>query len=274
MAAVAGCGDDGAGDAAQDGGVDGGADGGADAHDTSTPTDTSSPIDSRVDTSADTSLADVSAEVPADVAKDVPAEGTTCPSYSTNFDLTESPISEGGAWTHLGLDWAHVDTEGGIALGTQTGTGGYDDSYAHLSGFCADQTASAVIHRNATMDPSCTHEVEIHLRWSDAAHDAHGYEFNLAYDGSYAQIVRWNGALGSFDYLGSGSVSGGVKEGDVIEASAVGSALTLKVNGVTVATATDGTWPTGNPGMGFWRGGPCGTRGDYGFTSYTASSSP
>jgi hypothetical protein len=232
--------------------------------------DTAPTADTRVDADA---IADTRAEGSIDTSFDAIAE-SSCPSYSTSFDTDESPISEGGAWAHLGLDWALVDTAGGIAFGTQTGTGGYDDSYAHLSGFCADQRASAVIHRDATMDGSCTHEVEIHLRWSDDAHDAHGYEFNLAFDGSYAQIVRWNGPFGKFDYLGSGSVAGGVKEGDVIAASAIGDALTLTVNGATVATATDATWKTGNPGMGFWGGGPCGTRGDYGFTSYEASSSP
>ena len=40
------------------------------------------------------------------------------------------------------------------------------------------------------------------------------------------------------------------------------------------ARAHDATYPTGQPGMGFWRGAACGTRGDYGFTSYAASSLP
>ena len=43
------------------------------------------------------------------------------------------------------------------------------------------------------MDPGCTHEVEVLLRWADSAHIARGYECNLAFDGGYAQIVRWNG---------------------------------------------------------------------------------
>jgi hypothetical protein len=197
-------------------------------------------------------------------------------SYSTTFDAVEAPISESGAWTHLGLDWALVDTKGGVAFGTQTGTGKYDDSYAHLGGFPSDHKASAVIHRNAVIDPGCTHEVEIHLRWSDGPHNAHGYECNLAFDGSYAQIVRWNGALGDFTYLASGSVPGGVHDGDTISASAVGDLITLYVNGAEITHANDSTWTDGNPGMGFWRGGtgPCGTPGDYGFTSYTATSLP
>lgn len=225
--------------------------------DSSSPSDTDAPVDTKAS---------------ADVASDSRDGGGV--SYATDFDLTESPISEGGAWTHLGLDWRTVQTGGGIAFGTQTGTGGYDDSYAHLSGFPADQTASGVIHRAAVIDGSCTHEVEILLRWSDAAHDAHGYECNLAYDGAYAEIVRWEGAFGKYTYLARGSVPGGVKEGDVLGASAIGDVITLSVNGKKIIEATDSTWKTGNPGMAFWRGGPCGKLEDYGFTRYTASSVP
>jgi hypothetical protein len=192
-------------------------------------------------------------------------------SYTTSFDGTESPISEGGAWTHVGVDWTLAETADGNAFGTQSGTGGYDDSYAHLSGFPANQAASGVIHRNATIDASCTHEVEILMRWSDTAHDAHGYECNLAFDGGYAQIVRWDGPFGRFTYLASGSVPGGVHDGDTLSASAVGDRITLYVNGVEITHANDATFPTGDPGMGFWRGGPCGSRDDYGFTSYTAT---
>ena len=192
--------------------------------------------------------------------------------YTTSFDLTEAPIAEAGAWSHVGLDWTLVDTANGNAFGTQTGTGGYDDSYAHLAGFPPDQEASGVIHRDATIDTGCTHEVEILLRWGDSAHDAHGYECNLAYDGSYSEIVRWNGAFGSFTYLARGSVPGGVRDGDTLRATAVGTRITLYVNGTEVVHADDPTFPAGEPGIGFWRGGTCGTRGDYGFTSFSASS--
>lgn len=192
--------------------------------------------------------------------------------YATSFDLVEAPIAEGGAWKHVGLDWTLVDTDNGNAFGTQTGTGGYDDSYAHLSGFPPDQEASAVIHREAVIDGSCTHEVEILLRWGDATHDAHGYECNLAYDGGYSEIVRWNGAFGSFTYLARGSVPAGVHDGDTLRATAVGTRITLYVNGNEVIHADDPTFSTGDPGIGFWRGGACGTRGDYGFTSFRANS--
>jgi hypothetical protein len=196
-------------------------------------------------------------------------------SYSTDFNLTESPISEAGVWKHFGLDWTLVNTAGGLAYGTQTGNGGYDDSYAYLSGFPANQAASGVIHLNPAIDRSTTHEVEILLRWSDAAHDAHGYECNLAYDGSYAQIVRWNGPFGSFTPLALGGAPSGVHEGDTLAAQIVGSTITMTLNGNQIASVSDSTFSSGNPGMGFWRGSPSGAfAGDYGFTSYAATSVP
>jgi len=128
-----------------------------------------------------------------------------------------------------------------------------------------------VIHLGS-IDGSCTHEVEILLRWSDSAHSARGYECNLAYDGSYAQIVRWNGPVGDYTYVGSGSLPGGVHDGDTLSASIVGDRISLAVNGVERATARDATFATGNPGIGLWRGSSgCGTLGDYGFTSFSAS---
>ncbi len=197
--------------------------------------------------------------------------------YATDFERTESPLSESGVWHHDGLDWTVVDTASGIAFGTQTlkvsrsGPGAYDDSYAYLSGFPPDHRASAVVHLGS-IDASCTHEVEILLRWADSAHVARGYECNLAFDGSYAQIVRWNGAVGDFTYLNSGAVPGGVHEGDTLSASIIGTQINLSVNGVVRASAQDSTFTTGNPGIAFWRGmSGCGSQGDFGFTSFTAS---
>jgi hypothetical protein len=198
--------------------------------------------------------------------------------YTTDFNLTESPISENGAWHHNGLDWTTVNTASGYAFGnqaigvTRSGAGQYNDSYAYLSGFSSDQQASAVVHLG-TIDPGCSHEVEILLRWADGPHSARGYECNLSWNGAYAEIVRWNGALGDFTYLFRGSVPNGVRDGDTLTAAIVGNTITLSVNGQVRATATDSTFATGNPGMGFYRGvSGCGSLGDFGFTRFTATS--
>lgn len=197
-------------------------------------------------------------------------------SYTTDFNLTESPISEGGAWKNVGLDWTFIETGAGNAYGTQPQPNKmqYDDSYAHLSGFPANYTVSAVLHKEANIDGSCTHEVEILLRWSDAAHDAHGYECNLAWDGGYAEIVRWNGKINDYTYLTRSNAPMGVHDGDTLSASIVGNLIKVTLNGVEIARATESTFATGQPGMAFWRGGSCGHRGDYGFTHYAATSLP
>src|SRR5262249_4031802 len=106
--------------------------------------------------------------------------------------------------------------------------------------------------------------------WSDDANNARGYELNLSFDGGYAQIMRWNGPYGDLTEIGAGAFRS-VKDGDVIQAKVVGNVITLSVNGTKVAEATDSTFPTGNPGIGFFRG-DCGSNTDIGFKSFHAES--
>jgi hypothetical protein len=192
-------------------------------------------------------------------------------SYTTEFDGTENPLSEGGVWSHRGTYWTVVAKSNGIAYGTQTGTGGYDDSYAVLSGYSPNQQASAVVHLDPAIDRSCTHEVELLLRWADTSSTARGYEVNLMFDGSYAQIVRWNGPSGDFTVLGGGHYSG-LKDGDVFEASIVDSVIKITVNDVLLAQVTDSTYKDGNPGIGFFRR-ECGKNSDFGFKRFQVSGS-
>lgn len=76
----------------------------------------------------------------------------------------------------------------------QPGLGQYqaDDSIAVLSGFPANQSSIGVVHLNKTLAGN-THEVELLLRFTISAHDAHGYECNLPFDEASTQIVSWNG---------------------------------------------------------------------------------
>jgi hypothetical protein len=188
--------------------------------------------------------------------------------YTTRFDGTENPLSEGGAWSHTGQDWQPVQKADGIAYGTQTGMGGYDDSYAHLSGFGPDQTAWGVIQR--TPGGGGIHEVEIHLRWSDSVHSAKGYECLLSYDGSYAQIVRWNGPFGDFTYIGWAASAPVPRTGDTLKASIAGNLITVYYNHAEIMRATDSTYGAGDPGIGFYiQSGDANS--DMGFTSFTAS---
>jgi hypothetical protein len=196
------------------------------------------------------------------------AEPVAAQTFTTNFDGTESPLSESGAWSHAGLAWTHVQKSNGVAFGTQTGSGGFDDSYARLSGFAADQRGSGVIRR--INGGSGNHEVEILLRWTDTAHSATGYECLLSYDGTYAQIVRWNGPLGDFTYIGSAQSPPIPQTGGTFSASITGNLIIAYYNGVEIMRATDSTFATGNPGVGFFIRSSS-SNGYLGFTSFTAT---
>ncbi len=196
-------------------------------------------------------------------------------SYTTNFPLTENPISEGGKWINgkvTGLDWANVRTTPGFAFGTQTDTVDYDDSTAILAGtWGANQMAQAQIHV-VSQGSNIFEEVEIRLRTSISAHSITGYEINCSVVPSnpYNQIVRWNGPLGSFTQLNGGST--GCADGDVLEATIVGNTITSYKNGVQLLQWTDSTFSSGSPGMGFYiQGGSTSQESDYGFSNFTAS---
>ena len=156
--------------------------------------------------------------------------------------------------------WTYVVTAGGLAYGTQAGSGGFDDSYAYLSAsFPANQSASATIHLEAGITASYA-EVEILLRWTDSAHNSIGYECNLAFNGQYAEIIRWPGPLGrqksDFTFVSSGNpVSSGVQDGDVFECNVVGNVITSSLNGKMIATGTDSSIRSGAPGIGFYSEG-------------------
>jgi len=208
------------------------------------------------------------------------ASGTPGRVYTTAFPLSENPISEGGNWINgqaVGLDWHDVSTTPGLAIGHQSGSS-YTDGTALLTGaWGPTQTVEAVVH---TINPkeSCYQEVEMRLRSNLTAHSCTGYEISFKATKSasaYLIIVRWNGPVGDFTYLqNSTGAPYGIAEGDTVKATIVGNVITAYINGVAVGTATDSTYTTGNPGMGFnleTNDASCiGTNGDYGFTRFTA----
>jgi len=208
------------------------------------------------------------------------AAGTLGRVYTTTFPLTENPISENANWINgqtLGLDWHDVSTTPELAIGHQSGSS-YTDGTALLTGnWGPTQTVEAVVH---TVNPkeSCYQEVEMRLRSTLSAHRCTGYELSFKATTSanaYLIIVRWNGPLGDFTYLkNTTGAQFGIAEGDTIKATIVGNVITAYLNGIPVGTATDSTYTTGSPGMGFnleTGDASCiGTNGDYGFTRFTA----
>lgn len=190
----------------------------------------------------------------------VSAGGGGVGGFSTTFDSTENPLSEGGAWVRggaEGLDWHNPKTIGGQAVGAVAMPTGsrYSDDVAHLNAAVpANQYAQATVY----LAPGYTgngggHEVELLLRFDISPHSARGYEVLWGLSG-YVAIVRWNGPLGNYTPLfdpGAGSIPV-PQNGDVLRAEITGSTIRVYRNGAQVATATDGTYSAGQPGIGFW----------------------
>jgi hypothetical protein len=202
-------------------------------------------------------------------------------SYRTSFDLNEDPIFEGGMWLNGkkdGIDWADVITKNGLAYGAVTRMavaerrieqgnlgappaagsapeGDYDDPTAVLTGeWGRNQHVKARVFSRHPTD-RYFQEVEIRLRSSIAPHVCTGYEVFwrcLKTEAGYAEIVRWNGKVGDFTSLCK--LIGpeyGVEDGDEVEASIVGNSIKGFLNGREVIAATDDTFQSGSPGIGF-----------------------
>jgi hypothetical protein len=181
--------------------------------------------------------------------------------YSTNFDVAENPLSEGGRWINgksVGLKWNNVKTVGGGAYGAQfVGLGGsrYDDCLAHLNtNFGPDQYAQGTVSRVAGYrNPSDKHEIELLLRFQITAENARGYEVLWGQDGEI-YIVRWNGPRGDYTALKGikDSAANMAVDGDVLRAEITGNVIRVYRNGTLMVSATDSTYSSGQPGIGFW----------------------
>lgn len=210
------------------------------------------------------------------VLASISGKETTAGTYTTNFPLSENPISEGGNWINgetAGLDWKNVSTTPGLAIGTQTGSDQYADSTALLSGtWGPNQSAQATVY-TVNQNQNFFEEVEIRLRSAISAHSNTGYEILfrcVTGSSAYVQIVRWNGPRSDFTIL-TGVTGPGLRNGDVVKATVMGSVITAYINDTPVLQATDGTYPNGNPGIGFYLEGATGVNGDFGFRNFSAT---
>jgi hypothetical protein len=199
--------------------------------------------------------------------------------YTTNFPIAENPVSEDGKWINgkaAGLKWADVRTSPGLAFGTQTGSSGYDDSTAIVAGsWGPTQTVVATIHiKSPPTSPTVFQEVELRLRTRITANRLTGYEVNFSCSANpanfYAEIVRWNGPLGSFTYLKRTTYH--CTDGDVVKAAMSGRTIEVFVNNSRIMQATDNAFATGNPGIGFFlQGTGAEANPDFGFSSFMAT---
>jgi IPT/TIG domain len=219
----------------------------------------------------------------------LPPAGNT---YTTNFLLTENPISEGGNWVNggpdsVGLAWsdvfvgpngAHGEEVSGTATSNSSGLP-YSDATAVLQNlpWASNQTVTATVFVSG-ITQTCGQEVELRLNTTIAPNSITGYEIDLSVSDGSTLIVRWNGGVGNFTILAQapGLIA---KNGDLLQASQNGGTITLSVNGVQKLSVSDTTYTGGAPGIGFnyTQYPPCVQSAEslkYGFTSFAASDSP
>lgn len=210
--------------------------------------------------------------------------------YSTSFPGTETIISESGNWISGGaVGWADVRTTTNFAFGTQTGSGGFNDSTAIVSSkpciWGPDQDVSAIVNVITPAAPGSGifEEAEVRCRTTMSPSTITGYEILSSVitggiNGNYTQVVKWNGALGAFTQLNGYAAH--VVTGDKLRATCVGNPTVIHTfithlgveTDLGATTDTSGpSWLTGNPGVGFFLENASGLNANYGFSSFTAT---
>lgn len=203
-----------------------------------------------------------------------PPPPTAAVTYSTNFNATEYPLSEGGKWSKAANAWTYVRAANGAVHGSNGVTNSYDDSVAFLSGFGPDQTIEAVVQLNpGTVGP--THEVELWLRARDDTNNLWGYEVCFWRTGQ-VQLGIWNGPFGDVLSMDSNrsipwTPSSTLKTGDRIKAQIVGTTIKAWINDVLKLHVVHSKYTSGQPGIGFFIR-PGGSNNLLTLTSVTASS--
>jgi hypothetical protein len=205
--------------------------------------------------------------------------------YSTTFNYTEKPISNGGVWVNghaagkakckfgIVYCWGDMQTNGAMAYGVDEPTK-FGDPTAMLNGtWSKDQTVQGTVHvasAQPTRRNKCCREIELRLRVTIQKGSITGYEAycSVLPGNPYCHIASWggpNGAYVNLDDCLTSSPPKYLKEGDVLKATVTGTnpvTLTAFVNGEQIMQVKDtgtcrfsngkkyGPWVTGNPGIG------------------------
>lgn len=184
-------------------------------------------------------------------------------SYSTNWDATENPLSEGGKWlggASTGANWSDMRSASGLCYATSGSLTDFKDALAVLNpamyDIPDDQECTVTISKTAYTPPG-SHEVELLLRATAENNNMPLYEGLIPYSGN-EQLVLQNGSYnpsGNYTILSTGGTGmGGIANADTLRGKIVGTALSFYKNGSGTAfmTATDATLSTGMPGVGAW----------------------
>jgi hypothetical protein len=130
-------------------------------------------------------------------------------SFSTTFDGTENPLSEGGAWRNGGgtfaADWQAMESTPGKCFGVGT-TETFEDCVACIEptfmAFAPNQRVRARIFREVGYTAPSTHEAQLLLRANlNSNNTIDCYEALTQIGSSLCVLVKWRGAIGGFELL-------------------------------------------------------------------------
>lgn len=190
--------------------------------------------------------------------------------YVSTFNTTQNPISEGGNWQHSDTTTTPMKISGGHAFGTQSGSGGTNDSIAYLLNFGTDYEIEGTLF----IDPGIggfggSHEIELWLRVDDTGSQFSttfgptstiGYEINIPSDGSFMSLARFKDPTSLQDFTGAIRPGGGVPQtGDRFKIRVDGHRIRCFYNGTVRIDYTDNGAryiATGGPGMGAFISNP------------------
>lgn len=169
---------------------------------------------------------------------------------SSTFTGTESPLSEGGAWVRPSAFWGNMRKANGLgvaAVNTESGM------YYNAATFTANQFSQATIGTVMTAGQLYFHYIHARMNTTAGA-------YTLATGGDVgANIVQLYSVsnAGTFTQIGADiTTPANVAPGNVLRLEVVGTTLTVKIDQgsglVTLRTATDSTWSSGQPGIGGW----------------------
>jgi hypothetical protein len=205
---------------------------------------------------------------------------TSGTSYSTEFTVTENPLSEGGRWASppqpSGIKWTRMVSDAAMASGTGVayGTNGakntYDDSYAKFVGFEFPSATSieivAILYRSPSLARGSAYpEKELWFCIDDGVNGAdaflRGYEVMLN-PGGFSNMGKWLGGQTS-DQIpvfpnagGVGDVPDGAEFKATITRSGSTNTISMYYNGVLQYQNTDtnfggmASYSIGRPGFG------------------------
>lgn len=208
--------------------------------------------------------------------------------YITGFPVDENPLSEGGNWVDgsingLNTDCAVTNNCAGLqyAYGLQSGTNGYDDSIAVLTGTNWNPTQSLTLTIYCTNQlPSCAgvyEEVEYGLDCTISNNWFSGYfmDCSLNSDSSYVELGLSYGPNGINTNWGADVYDlPPVTNGSSITAAICSQTITISVNGAVIICSTDPTGisiPNGAPCIGFYHENTNAVQTQFGISSFCAT---